>query len=153
MSYTEAEKQIFRDKELRIVRQAILKKLIEKCKLEDVYGVSKVIELSEKYVDYVYEERRDKQERKETTKRGQVASVGDNTKHEPNWEQVATGLNFAIPNSQNVKILNQVADEYKKATKANANPADVLVCCIDKFGTYPTKSSSAEKVVKQLLKG
>lgn len=156
-NYSKEEVKAFAEKDLRISKLAIVKSLIEKLSLEDVCNVEKITELAEKYVDYVYLERKDatKKEitKEETTKRGQVASVGDNTKHEPNWEQVATGLNFAIPNSQNVKILNQVADEYKKATKANANPADVLVCCIDKFGTYPTKSSSAEKVVKQLLKG
>ena len=146
MAYTKEEIKVFEDKELRIVRQAILKKLIEKCKLEDVYGVDKVTKLAEKYVDYVYKER------KETTKRGQVTSVGDDT-GQSSWEVLAQGLNLAIPNSQNVKILNQIFDEYKTASKASANPTDILTCCIDKFGTYPTKSSSAEKVVEQLLKG
>jgi hypothetical protein len=144
--WTKEEIKAFADKDLRISKLAIVKSLIEKLPLEDAYEVEKITELAEKYIDYVYEERR-------IAKRGQVASVGDDTKHEPNWEQVAIGLNLAIPNSQNVKILNQILDEYKKAYKASANPKDVLVCCIDKFGTYPTKSSSVEKVVKQLLKG
>ena len=165
--YSKEEIKVFEDKELRIVRQAILKKLIEKCKLEDVYEVSKVTELSEKYVDYVYEERRDKQEhrdstkRKETTKRGQVASVGDDTEgieakptSYAEWEQIALGLNLAIPNSQNIKILNQVADEYKKATKASANPKDILVHIINTFGKYPHNPESVSKVVESLnLKG
>lgn len=144
MSYTETEKQIFRDKELRIVRQAILKKLIEVCKQEDVYGVQKVTELTEKYVDYVYTERSD------TTKRGSVGCVTDNTKYKPNWEQIAIGLNLAIPNATNIKMLNLVMDEYKKAYKASANPKDILVHILKTFGTYPTNPVSVEKVISSL---
>ena len=144
MAYTKAEIKVFEDKELRIVRQAILKKLIEKCKLEDVYGVDKVTELTERYVDYVYTER------KETTKRGQVASVGDNTEG-TEWEQIAKGLNLAIPNSQNIKILNQVTDEYKKAYKASANPSDILVHIINTFGKYPHNPESVSKIVSSFF--
>jgi len=134
-NYTKKEIKVFEDKELRIVRQAILKKLIEKCKLEDVYGVSKVTKLSEKYVDYVY------------SKRGSAGCVASNTEG-TNWEQIAVGLNLATPNSQNIKILNQVTDEYKKAYKASANPPDILVHIINTFGKYPTKTESAEKIVQ-----
>lgn len=141
-SYSKAEIRVFEDKELRIVRQAILKKLIEVCKQEDVYEVQKVTELGEKYVDYVYSER--------STKRGQVGCVVSNTKHKPNWEQVAIGLNLAIPNAENIKILNQVIDEYKKAYKASANPKDVLVSILDTFGRYPTKTESVSKVIENL---
>lgn len=148
--YTEKEIQEFRDKDLRISKLAITKSLIEKS--EDIYDVQKITNLVEKYIDYVYEERRDKQEHKDATKRGQVASVGDNTKHEPNWEQVAIGLNLAIPTSQNIKILNQVADEYKKANKASANPKDILVHIIGTFGQYPSKTESVETVLKSLNK-
>jgi hypothetical protein len=143
-NYSKEEIVEFKAKDLRISKLAIVKSLIEKLPLEDIYEVEKVKELAEKYIDYVYEER--------SAKRGQVASVGDETKQTPDWEQIAVGLNLAIPTSQNVKILDCVCDEYKKANKASANPKDVLTCCIEKFGTYPTKSSSAEKVVK-LLKG
>ena len=145
MGYSDAEIQEFRSKDLRISRLAILKSLIESCSEEDVYDVQKVTELAEKYIDYVYAER--------SAKRGSVGDVADNVKHTPNWEQLAIGLNLATPNATNIKILNQVLDEYKTAHKASANPKDVLVCCIDRYGTYPTKSSSAEKIVKQLLKG
>jgi hypothetical protein len=140
--YTEKEIKSFAEKDLRISKLAITKSLIEKS--EDIYDVQKVTELVEKYIDYVYEER--------TTKRGSVSCVADETKHITNWEQLAIGLNLAIPTSQNIKMLNQVADEYKKAHKASANPKNVLNCCMQKFGSYPTKSSSAEKVVKQLLR-
>ncbi len=141
--YTPEEIRVFEDKELRIVRQAIIKKLIEKCKLEDVYGVNKVTELTEKYVDYVYEER--------STKGGKVGCATDSTEHIPNWEQLATGLNLAIPTSQNVKILNQILDEYKQAYKASANPKDVLTCCMDRFGAYPKETGSVKKVIKSLI--
>ena len=145
--YTKEEIKVFQDKELRIVRQAILKKLIEKCKLEDVYEVNKVTELSEKYVDYVYEERKD------ATKRGQTGCVAGSTEHKVNWEQIAIGLNLAIPNAENIKILNQVIYEYKKAHKASANPKDVLAHIISVFGRYPAKTESVEKVVSSFLKG
>ena len=145
--YSKEDKVEFKAKDLRISKLAIVKSLIEKLPLEEIYDVNEVKELAEKYVDYVYEER------KETTKRGQVASVGDNTK-QIEWEQVAIGLNLAIPNSQNIKILNQITDEYKKATKASANLKDILVHIMNTFGTYPTKTESVSKVVESLnLKG
>ena len=151
---------------LVISKLAILKSLIENCSKEDIYEVKKITELVEKYIDYVYKERKKITERKETTKRGQVASVGDNakgTEAKPTsfakWEQIALGLNLAIPNSQNIKILNQIADEYKKATKASANPkeakptssADILVHIMDTFGKYPHNPESVSKVVESLL--
>ena len=145
--YSKDEIKAFADKDLRISKLAIVKSLIEKLPLEEIYDVNKVKELAEKYVDYVYKER------KETTKRGQVASVGDNTK-QIDWEQIAIGLNLAIPNATSIKILNQIADEYKKAYKASANPSDVLVHIINTFGKYPTKTESVSKVVESLnLKG
>ena len=128
---------------LIISKLAIVKSLIEQRKMEDIYDVQKITDLAEKYVDYVYEKR------KETTKRGQVASVGDNTEG-TKWEQIAEGLNLAIPNSQNIKMLNLLLDEYKKAYKASANPSDILVHIINTFGEYPTKTKSVETVVKSL---
>jgi len=143
VAYTKDEIKAFADKDLRISKLAITKSLIEKS--EDIYDVQKITELAEKYIDYVYEERRN------VAKRGSAGDVASDTKHTTNWEQIAVGLNLAIPNAVNIKILNQVADEYKKANKASANPKNVLTCCIEKFGKYPTNPSSAEKVVKQLL--
>ena len=141
--YTEKEVKAFAKKDLRISKLAIVKSLIEKLPLEEVYDVHKVKELAERYVDYVY------LERKETTKRGQVAGVGDNTEG-VKWEQIAKGLNLAIPNSQNIKMLNLLLDEYKKAYKASANSSDILVHIINTFGEYPTKTKSVETVVKSL---
>ena len=141
MAWTKEEIKSFAEKDLRISKLAITKSLIEKS--EDIYDVQKVTDLVEKYIDYVYEER------KETTKRGQVASVGDNTEG-TEWEQIAKGLNLAIPNSQNIKMLNLLLDEYKKAYKASANPSDILVHIINTFGEYPTKTKSVETVVKSL---
>ena len=141
--YSKEEIKAFAEKDLRISKLAIIKSLIEKCSEEDVYEVCKITDLAKKYIDYVYEER------KETTKRGQVASVGDNTEG-TEWEQIAKGLNLAIPNSQNIKMLNLLLDEYKKAYKASANPSDILVHIINTFGEYPTKTKSEETVVKSL---
>jgi len=143
-NYSKEEIAAFKEKDLRISRLAILKSLIEKCSEEDVYGVDKIVELMAKYIDYVYEER------KETTKRGQVASVGDSTEG-IKWEQIAKGLNLAIPNSQNIKILNQVIDEYKKAHKASANPPDILVHIISTFGKYPHNPESVSKIVSSFF--
>jgi len=134
--YTKEEIKVFEDKELRIVRQSILKKLIEKCKLEDVYGVTKIIELTEDYVDYVYTERR--------TKEGQA----DSTK--PDWEQLAIGLKLAIPNAKNIKILNSLWNEYKQANKASVSPSDILFHIIDWFGKYPTKQESIKTILESL---
>ncbi len=142
--YSKEEVKAFAEKDLRISKLAIVKSLIEKLSEEDTYEVEKVTNLAEKYVDYVYKER------KETTKRGQVASVGDNTEG-TKWEQIALGLNLAIPNSQNIKILNQIADEYKKAHKASANPSDILVHVINTFGKYPHNPESVSKVVSSFF--
>lgn len=144
-NYTREEIKSFVEKDLRISKLAIVKSLIEKLPLEDVCEVNKITELSEKYVDYVYEER------KETTKRGQAGCVASNTEG-TKWEQIAQGLNLAIPNSQNIKMLNLLLDEYKKAYKASANPDSILVHIINTFGEYPTKTKSVETVLKSLNK-
>lgn len=141
--YSPEEIAEFKAKELRIVREAMLKSLIEKLPLEDVYAVEKVTELAEKYVDYVYLER---------SKEGHVSSVTGNAKLNCGWAEVAEGLNLAIPDSQNIKILNLIIDEYKQANKASANPkADILTHIINTFGTYPTNTKSVEKVVQSLI--
>lgn len=142
MAYSEKEVKAFAEKDLRISKLAITKSLIEKLPLEDVYEVQKVIELAKKYIDYVYAER--------SVKGGSVGDVADSTKHKPNWEQLAIGLNLAIPTSQNIKILNQVIDEYKKAYKASANPSEILVHIFNTFGKYPTKTESVSKVIDNL---
>lgn len=141
MAYTEREVKAFAEKDLRISKLAITKSLIEKS--EDIYDVEKITDLAEKYIGYVYEERRS------ATKRGQAGCVASDAKP-TDWEQIAVGLNLAIPTSQNIKILNQILDEYKKAHKASTNPKAVLVCCISKFGTYPTKTESVSKVIDNL---
>lgn len=146
MAYSKEEIKAFAEKDLRISKLAIVKSLIEKA--EDIYEVQKITELAEEYINYVYEERRDISERKDATKRGDVSCVTDPT--EPKWGELAVGLNLAIPTSQNVKILNQILDEYKQAHKASANPTDVLSHCINRFGGYPAKTESVSKVIKSL---
>jgi len=150
VAYTKDEIKAFVDKDLRISKLAITKSLIEKS--EDIYAVQKITELAEKYIDYVYEER--------SAKRGSVNSVVDKAKP-TEWEKVAVGLNLAIPNSQNIKMLNQLADEYKEAQKASDNPSEynwsrstILVHILNTFGQYPTKTESVKKIVESLnLKG
>ena len=146
MAYSETEIKAFAEKDLRISKLAITKSLIEKLPLEEIYEVQKVTELSEKYIDYIYAERQSKC----STKGGQAGCVASDAKHQVNWEQIAIGLNLAIPNAENIKILSQIADEYKKAYKASANPKDILVHILNTFGKYPKSQSSVEKVVKSL---
>lgn len=152
-NYSPEEIAAFKEKDLRISRLAILKSLIEKS--EDIYAVQKITELAEIYIDYVYSERI--AERRDATKRGQAGCVASDAKgieakptSSAEWEQIAKGLNLAIPTSQNIKILNLVAIEYKKAYKASANPSDILVHIINTYGKYPTKTESVEKVVQSL---
>lgn len=138
MAYTKDEIKSFAEKDLRISKLAITKSLIEKS--EDIYDVQKVTELAEKYIDYIYAKRND------NTKRGSADCEISDTKL-TDWKQVAIGLNLAIPTCQNIKILNQVLDEYKKAHKASANPRDILVHILNTFGKYPAKTESVSKVV------
>lgn len=142
MNYSDAEVKEFKAKDFRISKLAIVKSLIEKLPLEDVYEVQKIKKLANKYVEYVYEERGN------GTKRGFVGSIADSTK--PKWGQIAEGLNLAIPNSQNIKMLNLVMDEYKKAYKASANPNDIITHIINKFGAYPTNPGSVKKIIDSL---
>lgn len=139
-NYSKEEIQEFKNKDLRISKLAIVKSLIEKLSLEDVYGVEKITELAGKYIDYVYIER--------NTKRDDAGCITGNTIWQ--WGEIATGLNIAIPNSQNIKILNQIADEYKKAYKAIANPDDILVHIMNTFGRYPEKQSSIKTILESL---
>ena len=140
MAYSEKEVKAFAEKDLRISKLAIIKSLIEKS--EDIYDVQKVTELVEKYINYVYAER--------SAKRGSVGCVADNTE-QTDWEQIAIGLNLAIPNAANIKILNQVADEYKKANKASTNPKAVLVHILNTFGKYPHNPESVSKIVNSFF--
>lgn len=138
MAYSDSEIKAFAEKDLRISKLAITKSLIEKLPLEDVYDVKKVTDLTDKYINHVY------------LKRGEAGCVSSVTKHEVNWEQIAVGLNLAIPDSQNVKMLNHLIDEHNKATKASANPKDILTHIINVFGQYPTKIESVTKVIESL---
>lgn len=151
-NYSKEEIAEFKAKDLRISKLAIVKSLIEKLDLKEINEVEKVTKLAEKYIDYVY--------RKRSTKRGQADCVAGSTEHnvvlleerqeKVNWEQIAVGLNLAIPNSQNIKMLNHLIDEHKKANKASANPKDVLTHIINMFGQYPTKTESVTKVLESL---
>uniref|UniRef100_A0A6H1ZY37 Uncharacterized protein n=1 Tax=viral metagenome TaxID=1070528 RepID=A0A6H1ZY37_9ZZZZ len=144
--YSKEEIKNFADKDLRISKLAILKSLIDNCSEEEIYEVKKVTELAERYIDYVYAERKD------AIKRGQASCVaGDNTEG-IKWEQVAQGLNLAKPNAENTKILNRVLDAYKQVNKASANPSDVLVHIVNAFGAYPTKTESVKIILKSLNK-
>lgn len=151
MVWTKEDVKSFAEKDLRISKLAITKSLIEKLPLEEIYDVNEVKELAEKYVDYVYEERSTKRGQAKPTSSADAGCVASNTEG-TKWEQIAKGLNLAIPNSQNIKMLNLLLDEYKKAYKASANPSDILVHIINTFGEYPTKTKSVETVVKSLNK-
>ena len=141
--YSKEEIKVFEDKELRIVRQAILKVLIKACKQEDIYGIDKVTELSEKYVDYVYSERK-------TERKMGCASGVTGEKEEIKWVELAKGLNLAIPNEENIKILNLIIDEYNKTHKASTNPIEVLSHIMATFGKYPISQKSVSVVLDSI---
>jgi len=136
--YTKEEIKSFTEKDLRISKLAIVKSLIEKLSEEDVYGVEKVTKLSEKYIDYVYKER--------SAKRGQAGMT-------INWACLAEGLNLAKPNTENIKILDWVFNEYKQVNKASANPSDILTHIFSHFGKYPRQESSVKVILESLKNG
>ena len=142
--YSSEEIAGFKAKDLRISKVAILKSLIEKCSEEDVHEVKKIVELAEEYINYVYAER--------STKRGSVGCVAD-SETTVNWVCLAEGLNFAKPNTVNIKILNEVFNEYKQVNKANANPSDILTHIFSRFGKYPNNLSSVKVILESLKNG
>lgn len=135
-NYSKEEIKSFEQKDLRISKLAILKSLIEKCDVEAVNEVKPICDLTSEYINYVYGV--------------SVSCVADGKETTIQWGQIAEGLNLAIPNAINIKMLNLLIDEYKKANKASANPSVVLNHVISRFGKYPTKSGGVLKVLESL---
>lgn len=133
MSYTNTEIKSFEQKDKRICKQAILKKLIEKLPLEDVYEVNGLTELAEKYVTYVYGEQ------ESVCNTGSVVSI--------DWEEVAGSEQLLLPTEQNIKILDSIWNECKDSFKC---PVELLLYIIEKYGKYPTKEKSVDVIVKNL---
>jgi hypothetical protein len=71
------------------------------------------------------------------------------------WDKIAEGLNLAIPNKENVKVLNLLLSEYKKLNKASANPSalatEILQHIMSQFGKYPTVEGSVGLILDGLL--
>ena len=140
MSYSSEEIAAFAAKDLRITKLAIQKELIRKLDMEDVCEPKNTLfELCDKYVKYTYEPI------KET-------NLEDEKEMEISWVQIAEGLSLAIPDAANIKMLDVIADEYKKAHKASINPSDLLSYVTTKFGRYPSKQQNVDKVLEALSK-
>lgn len=138
MNYTEEEKQEFRDRDLRIAKESVLKDLIGRLDLEEIYDVEKVIALADKYVNYVYEKLN-------------VINLEDKKEVEKSWVHIAEGLNLATPNPTNIKALNtikELLDECQTVNNASVNPSDILNFIMTKFGKYPTNQKGISKIVE-----
>ena len=136
MAYTKEEIQGFKEKDLRISKLAILKSLIEKCDLEDVNEVLPITGRVDRYMEYI---------------NGVTGGCVATSEEVVDWGEIAVGLNLAIPNATNIKMLNVLLDEHKKAgKKASANPSDILTHIINRFGQLPTKLESVKKILETL---
>ena len=109
--------------------------------MEDVYEVNKICGIADKYVSYVYNINENPTA---------IGCVADGSKVTYNWAEIAEGLNLAIPNEENIKILNLLVDEYKKANKASANPSLILSHIMSSFGRYPTNEGSVGIILNSL---
>lgn len=136
MSYTKEEIAGFEAKDLRISKLAITKSLIDKLPLEDVYDETKVTELADKYVDYIYGVK--------------PAVCSSKVEAEVSWVVVAKAINIAIPNEVNVKILDVLMSKYKNKFKANIAKSTILCHIIKAHGKYPTNTKSVELILKQI---
>ena len=138
MSYSKEEVAAFAAKDRRISKLAILKSLIEKLPLEVVYEVNKICELTDKYVDYVY-----------NGVKPVVCSDEVTSPNEIDWKKEAETVNVPIPTPENIKILCLVMDEYKQNVSAEGvEPSWLLSTIHNDRGKYPTKKSSVPLVLK-----
>jgi len=148
MAYSEEDKAAFAAKDKRISELAILKSLIEKLPLEVVYEVNKICELTDKYVDYVY----NGVMREQTCEKSATAIVcGDGTTSEIDWIKEAETVSVPIPTPENIKILRLVMDEYKQTVIGKGIkicPSYLLSTIYKARGKYPTKKSSVPLVLK-----
>jgi len=136
MGYSDDEIAAFAAKDLRITKLAIQKELIRKLDMEDVREPEDTLfELCDKYVKYTYEPI------KET-------NLEDEKEMKISWVQIAEGLSLAIPDATNIKMLDVIVDEYKKAHKASINPSELLSYITTKFGRYPSKQQNVDKVLE-----
>ncbi len=141
--YSKEDRDEFKAKDRRISRLATIRDCISKLGDFDELLARKqeVTEVSEYLVQYVYN----------GLENGAASSdVATGTEEAINWEEVAGYGGLAIPNEVNVKILNLIIDELRKADKAVPTPTELLTHIIDRFGSYPTNKVSVDKVVKSL---
>lgn len=137
MSYSKEEIAGFELKDRRISKLAILKSLIERVSLEEIYETNKVCELADKYITYVYNGVK-------------PAVCNSEVVAETSWEEVAKRINVTIPNETNIKVLNVLIDKYKNKFKVGVNKATLLSHIVKAHGKYPTNLNSVEVVLKQI---
>lgn len=142
MAYSKEEIEAFRLKDLRISKLAIMKELIRKLDMEVVNEPEEVLfPLVDRYVRHVYKDMESKDEEESKTEVEEVS-----------WVQLAEGLKLAIPNQQNIKILDAIMAEYKELHKASANPSSMLKLCITSWGKYPKNKSNNQLVIETYKK-
>lgn len=139
MGYSKDEIDAFNKKDKRISRLSILRDVLPKFDLEGIENVQEITELAEKYVNYVYN--------------GVIGGGAIAMPEQTDWDKLSENLNLRLPKGIEVKMLNLIVDEYKNSTGENVNPINVIQLVMDRFGTYPTKQASVEKVINILLKG
>lgn len=138
MAYSKEEIAGFEAKDLRISKLAILKSLIEKLDMEVVCEVNKICELTDKYVDFVY-----------NGVKPVVCSDEVTSTNEIDWMKEAETVSVPIPTPENIKILRLVMDEYKQNVSAEGvEPGKLLSIIYKARGKYPTKVSSVPLVLK-----
>lgn len=136
-NYSKEEIKGFEEKDKRISKLALLKSLIEKLSVEEIYDTKTIFELADKYVDYVYD-------------RVKPAVCSSKAVAEISWEEVAKEINVTIPNETNIKVLNVLMDEYKTKFKVGVNKATLLSHIIKAHGKYPTNLNSISLILEQI---
>lgn len=133
MSYSEEEKQEFKNRDLRISRQAMLKSLIEKSELEDVNEVNELCELSEKYVKYIYNGLNTCDKDSE-----QKVSISSE------WINAALNSSLDIPEEKHIKVLELIRK------KTNLTKVQIMNAIQDEWGKYPTTEKSVDLIVSKI---
>lgn len=136
-SYTEKEKEEFRKKDERISRQGLTQSLIESGLFtrEEVENGQKLFEVVELYRNYVVN--------------GLETSVAVSNK-EDNWESIASANGLLIPNANNIKLLQLIADIIETKEQSKPSKFKLMSTILNRWKGYPTRQNSVDKVIENL---
>jgi len=153
--YSKEEVEAFKKKDQLNARQSALKA----ASINNEGGqkpAKSIIKEAELYYDWLYPKDKEDVDNEIPTNTSGVAGDKDGNDcseaGQPCWAEIAEELNLAIPNEENVKILNLLINEYKQTKKASANPSTILTHIIRSFGRYPTKMESVGVILNSLNK-